>query len=75
MSLVSPSDESKPTYSKNGGILLKDGSKVDVAKIRARSKDADRLAKSISRSHDRAQKDRERVDRTNRKRNKLKDYR
>jgi len=74
----STDDEYKPTYKpaqKNGGILLKDGSKVDVAKIRACSKDADRVSKSISKSHDRAQKDRERIDRTNRKRYKLKDYR
>ena len=37
----------KPKKEKGGTLILKDGSKIAVAKIRERSKDADRFHKTI----------------------------
>ena len=48
---------------KNGGTLtLKDGSRIAVAKIRERSKDADRFYKTTKDRHDRVDKAIARVD-------------
>lgn len=60
-------DEDPITISKQGGVLTaKDGSKIRIAKIRAKSKerikDADRLYKSIKDRHDRTDRNITRAD-------------
>ena len=47
---------------KGGTLTLKDGSKIAVAKIRERSKDADRFYKTVKDIHDRVDKAIARVD-------------
>ena len=46
----------KPKVKEGGTLILKDGSKIAIAKIRERSKDADRFHKTIKDKQDRIDK-------------------